>query len=78
MLMGTLRFFHIKCRCPTLPDCGILLASENRRRAVAFISIGSFFVIFLVAILWATRPENKRDAQEHGTKEQNESVLLSR
>jgi hypothetical protein len=45
---------------------------------VAFISIGSFFVIFLVAILWATRPENKRDAQEHGTKEQNESVLLSR
>ena len=45
---------------------------------MAFISIGSFFVIFLVAILWATRPESKRDSQEHGTKEQNESVLLSR
>ena len=42
---------------------------------MAFISIGSFFVIFLIAILWATRPENKRDAQEHGTKEQHESLI---
>ena len=29
-------------------------------------------------VRWATRPESKRDSQEHGTKEQNESVLLSR
>lgn len=34
---------------------------------VAFFSIGCFVVIFTVAILWATRPENKRDAQTHGT-----------
>lgn len=42
---------------------------------MAFISIGGFFVIFLVAILWATRPESKRDAQEHGTEEQHESLV---
>lgn len=43
---------------------------------MAFISIGSFFVIFLCAILWATRPEkNKHEAQHHGTKEQHESVI---
>jgi hypothetical protein len=42
---------------------------------VAFISIGSFFVIFLVAILWATRPVSKREAQEHGTEEQHESLI---
>ncbi|MFZ0662993.1 MAG: hypothetical protein WAM66_09900 [Acidobacteriaceae bacterium] len=41
---------------------------------MAFISIGSFFVIFLVAILWATRPESKREARHHGTKEQHESI----
>lgn len=45
---------------------------------MALISIGSFFVIFLIAILWATRPVSKRETQEHGTKEQNESILLSR
>lgn len=45
---------------------------------VAFLSIGVFFVIFLIAILWATRPESKRDAQTHGTKEQDESILLQR
>lgn len=42
---------------------------------MAFISIGCFFVIFLVAILWATHPEkNKHEVQHHGTKEQHESV----
>lgn len=45
---------------------------------MAFLAIGSFFGIFLVAILWATRPESKRDAQTHGTKEQDESILLTR
>ncbi|MGB7190787.1 MAG: hypothetical protein WBD10_11665 [Acidobacteriaceae bacterium] len=41
---------------------------------MAFLVIGVFFVIFLIAILWATRPENKRDAQTHGTREQDESL----
>lgn len=42
---------------------------------MAFISIGSFFVIFLIAILWATHPEkDKHEAQRHGTTEQHESV----
>jgi hypothetical protein len=54
------------------------LIGWNRRRIVAFIAIGSFFGIFLVAILWATRPESKRDAKTHGTKEQDESILLTR
>ena len=45
---------------------------------MAFLSIGVFFVIFLIAILWATRPESKSDAQTHGTKEQDESILLQR
>jgi len=75
MLMGYFDSFTSNCQCLTLPDCGILLRSRNRRRVVAFISIGSFFVIFLIAILWATRPENKRDAQEHGTEEQHESLI---
>jgi len=73
--MGTLRFFHIKLPVPEPARLRYPVAIKNRRRAVAFISIGSFFVIFLIAILWATRPESKRDAQEHGTKEQHESLI---
>lgn len=34
---------------------------------MAFFSIGCFVVIFTVAIIWATRPESKHDAQTHGT-----------
>lgn len=41
---------------------------------MAFFSIGSFFVIFLIAILWATRPV-KHGSQEHGTEEQHESLV---
>lgn len=50
------------------------LVQENM--AMAFISIGSFFVIFLIAILWATRPEkHAHEAQHHGTEEQHESLI---
>jgi hypothetical protein len=76
--MGILRFFHIKMPMPDPAQLRYPVAVGNRRHVVAFISIGSFFVIFLVAILWATRPVSKREAQEHGTKEQNESILQSR
>lgn len=41
---------------------------------MALISIGCFFVIFLIAILWATHPESEHAAQHHGTKEQDESL----
>jgi hypothetical protein len=75
MLMGILRFFHIKTPVPDPARLRYPVAVRNRRRLVAFISIGSFFVIFLVAILWATRPVSKREAQEHGTEEQHESLI---
>ncbi|MGC2161442.1 MAG: hypothetical protein WA634_06020 [Silvibacterium sp.] len=41
---------------------------------MAFLSIGSFVVIFLVAILWATRPATKHDAEEHGTTQHPGSI----
>lgn len=34
---------------------------------MAFFSIGSFLAIFIVGIIWATRPVNRREAQQHGT-----------
>ncbi|MGH9587494.1 MAG: hypothetical protein ACRD3F_11120 [Acidobacteriaceae bacterium] len=43
---------------------------------MALISIGCFFVIFLIAILWATRPDKSRqEPQHHGTEEQHESII---
>lgn len=46
---------------------GVADSGAIQERYVAYFSIGSFVVIFTVAILWATRPESKRDAQTHGT-----------
>jgi hypothetical protein len=52
----------------------VALPGRNRRVIVAFFSIGSFVVIFVVAILWATRPVSESDAARHGTREQSESL----
>lgn len=61
------------------PECGMLVPSPFRAEAgdltVAYLSLCSFVVIFVVAIVWATRPESKKDAELHGTREQSESLM---
>ncbi|HEX5234413.1 MAG TPA: hypothetical protein VFW25_03680 [Silvibacterium sp.] len=42
---------------------------------MAIFAISSFVVIFLFAILWATRPPNKHEAEQHGTSQAPESSM---
>ncbi len=45
----------------------------QRSVTVAIFAISCFVVIFLIAILWATRPVDKKEPGSHGTEQQWES-----
>jgi len=50
----------------TLPVCDMLVplpfGAETGENTVAFFSIASFITIFVVGIIWATRPARKQDS----------------
>jgi hypothetical protein len=48
---------------------------KGERKAVAYFALGSFVTIFIVGIIWATRPVSKPDEHHHGTAEQSESLM---
>ncbi len=40
-------------------------SGRNRRDTVAFFSIASFVIVFIVCIIWATRPAHKGESRYH-------------
>jgi len=46
----------------------------KRRMILAFLSICSFVTIFIVGIIWATRPAKKDHSKEHGTTQHPGSI----